>query len=76
MVFLRVPLVSVSLGLIPFSGSYQLGLLIVIMAVLMFASGDILTGSLPRLWLAIAVGFLFAVLGIVFCIIFEILVRR
>ncbi|MHC1696922.1 MAG: hypothetical protein AB9919_02415 [Geobacteraceae bacterium] len=67
-------LVPVSLGLLPFSGSAQLGLLMVIFAVQMLASGSTPIGPFPRSWLVVGFGLLFAALGIVSCIIPEILV--
>jgi hypothetical protein len=67
-------LVPVSLGMLPFSGSAQLGLLMVIFAVQMLASGSTPIGPFPRSWLVIGFGLLFAALGIVSCIIPEILV--
>ncbi len=67
-------LVPVNLGLLPFSGSAQLGLLMVIFAVQMLASGSTPIGSFPRTWLVVGFGLLFAALGIVSCIIPEILV--
>lgn len=67
-------LVPVSLGLLPFSASAQLGLLMVIFAVQMLASGNTPLGPCPRSWLLIGFGLLFAALGIVSCIIPEILV--
>jgi len=74
MLLLGVLLIPVSLGLLPFSGSAQLGLLMVIFAVQMLASGSTPIGPFPRTWLMIVLGLLFAALGIVSCIIPEILV--
>ena len=62
-------LVPVSLGLLPFSGSAQLGLLMVIFSVQMLASGSTPIGPFPRSGLVIAFGLLFAALGIVSCIV-------
>lgn len=67
-------LVPVNLGLLPFSANAQLGLLMVIFAVQMLASGSTPIGLFPRTWLVIGFGFLFAALGIVSCIIPGILV--
>ncbi|MRR59145.1 MAG: hypothetical protein EG824_13175 [Deltaproteobacteria bacterium] len=67
-------LVPVSLGVLPFSASAQLGLLMVIFAVQMLASGSTPIGPFPRSWLVIGFGLLFAALGIVSCIIPDILV--
>ncbi|MDD2338425.1 MAG: hypothetical protein PHD01_17855 [Geobacteraceae bacterium] len=74
MLLLGVRLVPVGLGLIPFSGSAQLGLLMVIFSVQMLASGNTPIGPFPRSWLVVAFGLLFAALGIVSCLIPEILV--
>jgi len=74
MLLLGVLLIPVSLRLLPFSGSAQLGLLMVIFAVQMLASGSTPIGPFPRSWLMILFGLLFAALGIVSCIIPEILV--
>lgn len=74
MVLLGLLLIPVNLGLFPFSGSAQLGLLMIIFAVQMLASGSTPIGPFPRSWLIIAFGLLFAALGIVSCIIPEILV--
>ena len=67
-------LIPVNLGLLPFSGSAQLGLLMVIFAVQMLASGSTPIGAFRRSWLIICFGFLFAALGIVSCLIPQILV--
>lgn len=67
-------LVPVSLGLLPFSASAQLGLLMVIFAVQMLASGSTPLGPFPRTWLVIGFGLLFSALGIVSCMIPGILV--
>jgi len=69
MVILGVLLVPVNLGLIPFSGSAQLGLLVVILAIQMLASGSTPIGPFRRTWLMIALGFPFAALGVISCII-------
>jgi hypothetical protein len=69
MLLLGVLLIPVSLGLLPFSGSAQLGLLMVVFAIQMLASGGTPVGAFPRSWLIVAFGFLFAALGIVSCII-------
>ncbi len=74
MLLLGLLLVPVGLGLLPFSGSAQLGLLMVIFAVQMLASGSTPIGPFPRSWLVVGFGLLFAALGIVSCIIPEILV--
>lgn len=74
MLLLGVLLVPVNLGLMPFSGSAQLGLLMVMFAVQMLASGSTPIGPFPRSWLMILFGLLFAALGIVSSIIPGILV--
>jgi hypothetical protein len=74
MLLLGLLLVPVGLGILPFSGSAQLGLLMVIFAVQMLASGNTPIGPFPRSWLVVGFGLLFAALGIVSCIIPEILV--
>jgi hypothetical protein len=74
MLLLGVLLIPVNLGLLPFSGSAQLGLLMVIFAVQMLASGSTPIGPFPRSWLMILFGLLFAALGTVSCIVPGILV--
>jgi len=74
MILLGVLLVPVNLGMLPFSGSAQLGLLMVMFAVQMLASGNTPIGPFPRSWLMISLGWLFAALGIVSCIIPDVLV--
>jgi hypothetical protein len=76
MLLLGVLLIPVNLGLLPFSGSAQLGLLMVIFAVQMLASGNTPIGPFPRSWLMIFFGLLFVALGIVSCLIPEILVLQ
>jgi hypothetical protein len=74
MVLLGLLLVPVSLGKLPFAGSAQLGLLMVIFAVQMVAAGSTPIGAFTRSWLMIVLGLVFAGLGIVSCIIPDILV--
>ncbi len=74
MVILGMLLVPVNLGLIPFSGSAQLGLLVMILAIQMLASGSTPIGPFRRTWLMIALGFPFAALGVISCIIPGVLV--
>jgi len=74
MVLLGGLLVPVNLGLFPFSGSAQLGLLMVIFSVQMLAAGSTPIGVFPRSWLMAYLGTLFAGLGIVSCIVPDILV--
>ncbi len=65
MLLLGVLLIPVSFGQLPFAGSAQLGLLMVIFAVQMLASGSTPIGVFPRSWLVILLGLIFAALGIV-----------
>ncbi len=74
MLLLGVLLIPVNLGLLPFAGGAQLGLLMVMFAVQMLAAGSTPLGPFRRTWLMILFGLLFAALGIVSCIIPEILV--
>jgi len=74
MVLLGGLLIPVNLGLLPFSGSAQLGLLMVIFAFQMLAAGSTPLGNFSRSWPVIAAGLLFAAPGIVSCIIPGILV--
>lgn len=74
MQLLGILLIPVNWGLLPFSGSAQLGLLMVIFAVQMLAFGNTPIGPFFRSWLMILFGFIFAALGIISCIIPEILV--
>ena len=74
MVLLGGLLIPVNLGLLPFSGSAQLGLLMVIFAVQMLASGSTPIGAFRRSRLIIGFGLVFAALGIVSCLIPNILV--
>lgn len=74
MLLLGVLLIPVNLGLMPFSGSAQLGLLMVMFAVQMLASGSTPIGPFRRSWLMILAGLVFAALGIVSSIIPGILV--
>jgi len=75
MALLGALLIPVSLGQLPFSGSAQLGLLMVIFAIQMLASGSTPIGPFPRSWLMIGFGLLFAALGIISSIIPGILVK-
>lgn len=74
MVLLGILLIPVSIGLLPFSGSAQLGLLIVIMSIQMVAFGNTPIRSFTRTWPVVSVGLFFASMGIVSCIIPNILV--
>ncbi|HPJ26956.1 MAG TPA: hypothetical protein PLA80_12490 [Synergistaceae bacterium] len=75
MILLGVLLVPVSFGMLPFSGSAQLGLLMVIFAVQMLAFGNTPLGAFPRSWLMLFLGLFFGALGIISCIIPGILVK-
>ncbi len=74
MLLLGVLLVPVSFGTLPFAGSAQLGLLMIIFAIQMVASGSTPIGAFRRSWLMVGFGFLFAALGIVSCIVPDVLV--
>ncbi len=74
MLLLGVLLVPVSLGRLAFSGSAQLGLLLVLFAVQMLASGSTPIGAFRRSWPIIAAGLLCAAAGVVSCLIPNLLV--
>ncbi len=74
MVLLGGLLIPVNLGLLPFSGSAQLGLLMVMFAVQMLAAGNTPIGAFRRSRLMIFFGLVFAGLGIVSCLVPGILV--
>lgn len=74
MVLLGILLIPVSIGLLPFSGSAQLGLLIVIMSIQMVAFGNTPIKPFARTWPFVLLGLFFASLGIISCIIPNILV--
>ncbi|MGC9373228.1 MAG: hypothetical protein ACP5DY_07925 [Thermovirgaceae bacterium] len=74
MLILGVLLVPVTFGMLPFSGSAQLGLLMVLFSVQMLAFGSTPVGPFPRTWLVVLLGFLFAALGIISCVVPLILV--
>jgi len=75
MLLLGALLIPVNLGQLPFSGSAQLGLLMLIFAIQMLASGSTPIGPFPRNWLLVGFGLLFAALGIISSIIPDILVK-
>jgi len=75
MLLLGALLIPVNLGQLPFSGSAQLGLLMVIFAIQMLASGSTPIGPFPRNWLMIGFGLLFAALGIISSIIPGVMVK-
>jgi hypothetical protein len=60
--------------MLPFSGSAQLGLLMVLFSVQMLAFGSTPVGAFPRTWLVVLLGLLFAALGIISCVVPLILV--
>jgi len=74
MVLLGILLIPVSIGLLSFSGSAQLGLLVVIMSIQMVAFGNTPIRSFTRTWTVVSVGLFFASMGIVSCIVPHILV--
>ncbi len=76
MLILGGALIPVNLGLLPFSVSAQIGLLIFIFAIQMLASGSTPIGTFPRSWFIIILGFILAGLGTISCIIPDILVTQ
>ena len=74
MLVLGVLLIPINKGLLPFSGSAQLGLLAVLFAIQMLALGSTPLGQFPRSWLMIVLGLIVASLGIVSCIVPEVLI--
>lgn len=74
MLILGVLLVPVTLGALPFSGSAQLGLLMIIFSIQMLAFGSTPIGSFTRSRLVVLSGLFFAALGIVSCIVPGVLV--
>ncbi|MGC9372888.1 MAG: hypothetical protein ACP5DY_06170 [Thermovirgaceae bacterium] len=74
MLILGVLLVPVTFGMLPFSGSAQLGLLMVLFSIQMLAFGSTPVGPFPRTWLVVLLGLLFAALGIISCVVPLILV--
>lgn len=67
-------LIPVNLGMLPFSGSAQIGLLMVLIAIKMLASGNTPLGTFTRSWPVILLAMVLAALGVVSCIIPDILV--
>jgi hypothetical protein len=67
-------LIPVNLGMLPFSGSAQVGLLMVLIAFKMLASGDTPIGTFTRSWAVIILGTVLAALGITSCIVPDILI--
>jgi hypothetical protein len=65
MTLLGILLFPVNLRLLPFSPDGQLGLLLTLMAIQAMALGDTPLGQVKRRWLMLAVGLIFAALGIV-----------
>lgn len=66
---LGVLLFPVNIGVIPFSPDGQLGLLLVIIAIQMMTLGETPIGQYNRSWFLIALGIVFAAMGIVSCIV-------
>lgn len=73
MVLLGILLIPVNLGLLPFSPSAQLGLLLIIFAIQMMLLGETPVGSFSRTHLIVGLGFLLAAIGVICCIIPEVL---
>ena len=69
MVLLGLLLIPVTFGLLPFSGSAQLGLLVVIMSIQMTAFGNTPLRSFTRTWPLVFLGLLFASMVIISCIV-------
>ncbi len=76
MLILGGALIPVNLGVLPFSVSGQIGLLVFIFAIQMLSTGNTPIGPFPRSWLIILLGFTFAGLGGISCIIPDILVTQ
>jgi hypothetical protein len=75
MILIGALLIPVNLGLLPFSGSAQLGLLMIIFAIQMLASGNTPIGPFPhRSCFMVVSGIVFAALGIVSCVVPGVLV--
>jgi len=74
MVLLGILLIPVTIGFLPFSGSAQLGLLVVIMSIQMIAFGNTPLRSFTRTWPLVFMGLVFASMGIISCIVPGILV--
>ncbi len=75
MILLGTLLIPVNFGLLPFAENAQLGLLMIIFAIQMLASGNTPIGPFPhRSLLMVVCGVLFAALGIVSCVIPNVLV--
>jgi len=74
MLALGIMLIPVNLGFLPFSGSAQLGLMMVLFAVQMLALGSSPVGQFPRSWLMIVLGVIVVSLGIASCVVPEVLV--
>lgn len=66
---LGVLLFPVNIGVIPFSPDGQLGLLLVIIVIQMMTLGETPIGQYNRSWFLIALGIVFAAMGIVSCIV-------
>ena len=75
MVLLGLLLLPVNFGLLPFSGSAQLGLLMVILSLQMLSTGNTPIGPYTRSRFMVLLGLAFGGLGVVSCIIPGILVK-
>ena len=72
-VLLGILLIPIKLGMLPFSGSAQLGLLVVIISLNMMAFGNTPLGAFARTWSLVSLGLIFASMGIISCIVPEIM---
>ena len=73
MVVLGVLLIPVSLGLLPFAASAQLGLLLVIFSMQMMLLGETPVGVFSRTHLVVGAGCLLGVVGVICCLIPDVL---
>lgn len=73
MVVLGILLIPVSLGLLPFAPSSQLGLLLVIFSMQMMLLGETPVGTFSRSHLVVGVGGLLWVMGVICCLIPDVL---
>jgi hypothetical protein len=72
-VLLGILLIPIKLGMLPFSGRAQLGLLVVIISLKMMAFGNTPLGAFARTWSLVSLGLIFASMGIISCIVPEIM---
>lgn len=73
MVVLGLLLIPIVFGLLPFSPSAQLGLLLVLLSVQMMLLGETPLGAFPRTHLVVFIGAVLGVLGIICCFIPDVL---